>query len=239
MPLAKNVQDAFNVYDLLAHEYYSATHRTSRNFDEASSRYLMKWQQSIIGNLFVELGSGRGRANEFLGVDTSKLVHVDSSEPMLSIEPREDCIVRIISDARTTPFLSSTFDGAFAFLFDPFNEPVFYEEVYRILRKGGTFIGTLPACTWGISLRRKLGISVDSTRFITQQGKTVSAPSYLIGNVEIESRLKRAGFDDIEVSEAKLPSDVTDISPDVRVSADELGVPIFDLPLVQVFRARK
>jgi SAM-dependent methyltransferase len=228
-----------NAYDILAREYYTPFHKTSRNFDLASATFLRDWRTTLTDELIVELGAGRGRANEFLGVSPMLLIQLDSSESMLEIEPREECLIRILSDARSTPFLPSTFGTALAFLFDPFNEPMFYNEVFRILKVGGYFIGTLPSYEWGVPLRDSLGIARETTRFYTQQGELVSAASFLTTIEEIERRLREAGFVEIEIAEAMLPAEAIEVSPDIEAAAKEVSVSVFDLPLVQVFRARK
>lgn len=230
---------AINPYAVLANEYYSPEHKTSRNFDLVTKKIIAPWSSQNWSGKIVELGAGRGRATEFLGVPSQILVQADQCEEMLMIEPRESCFLQIKCDARSTPFLNNSFNHAIAFLFDPFNDRAFYREVYRLLLKGGSFIGTLPNYTWGTFLRQSLGLPLDQTRFLTKNGKVIFAPSLLSSNDELTRELTEVGFCDIEIIEGALPSDTDVVSKDVVIAAREAGLSLESIPIVQAFRAKK
>jgi SAM-dependent methyltransferase len=231
--------DAKLAYDILAPEYYSDTHVTSRNFDAATREALSVRPYLDLSSLVIEFGAGRGRAGEYLGIDPSLVIQTDISEAMLQIQPRELCLLRVICDARQTPFLDQTFSTALALLFDHYNEQAFFKELYRVLQPGGTFIGTLPSYAWGTALRRSLGIPVNETRFINLNGEVVMAPSILSSDEEIDLRLRKAGFAEVYVRDLCLPENVGSVSPDIVRAAQSAGVGVDRLPILQVVEGRK
>lgn len=226
-------------YALLAGEYYSKAHKTSRNFDLATRETIGEWriENSLVRS--VELGAGCGRVGEFLGVGPDHLVQVDISAEMLQVKPREECFIRVRCDARNTPFLDNSFDLAAAFLFDPFNDESLYHEVYRLLDSGGIFIATLPSLAWGSLLRCHLNLPIDQTRFYTSSGEVILAPSFLSSPSEIVAHLVGAGFTDIDVRDGYLPTDTEVVSPDIILAADAAGKSVDSIPIISALRAVK
>lgn len=230
--------DAVVGYDRLSQEYYSPLHRTSRNFDEASRSALSSCVQLPPDGLVLELGAGRGRVGEFLGVATRRIIQSDISNAMLSLTPREDALLRVICDARSTPFLPGSFSAIASFLYDPFNTEELYREVARLLAPGGVFVGTLPAYTWGVALRDELGISRDVTRFRVNDGGILVTQSFLSTDDQIISRCESAGLE-AQVRAATLPPGTEPLSPDIQRPADALKIDPYTLPVVQVILAGK
>ena len=76
-------------YDEIATEYYDTRHVTSRNFDNTTRVALAENPIAVPDGLVLEIGSGRGRAIEFLHVDASCIVQLDNSEAMFALEGRE------------------------------------------------------------------------------------------------------------------------------------------------------
>ena len=231
--------DAKLAYDILAPEYYANAHVTSRNFDAATHEAFSTRLYLDLNSLVIEFGAGRGRAGEYLGVDPRLVVQTDISEAMLKIEPRESCLLRLVCDARRTPFLDQTFSTALAFLFDHYNDQAFFDELYSILQPQGRFVGTLPSYTWRATLRRTLGIPVNETRFITRDGEVVMAPSVLSPDEDIVQRLSDAGFTNVAVRSSYLPENIESVSPDIARAAKSTGKSVTELPILQTIQGTK
>jgi ubiquinone/menaquinone biosynthesis C-methylase UbiE len=220
-------------YEKLASEYYSQSHVTSRNFDEATEGFLSKIALVIPPDgLILDIGSGRGRVGEYLRVDPNRVIQADSSRSMLRLTPRERSFARIQADASSLPFSDNCFSVVTAFLFDPFNTESFLEEAARVLAKDGLFVGTLPSLEWGRSLRRLRNHPLDRATFLSTSREAVACPSFLTSNQEIERRLDQAGFSKVSISEVLLPASATRVSPDISDAARCLGVLHFQLPIL-------
>jgi SAM-dependent methyltransferase len=182
----------------------------------------------------MEVGAGRGRCHEFLGLDAKRVVQLDSSRAMLEIQPREECLLRIIHDAENLPFLAGDFAAVVAFLCDPFLGLDFLAEAFRLLAPNGLFLATTPSHEWGVALRKDLGIDDMQTRFLTHAGTTVIVPSILIPIPRLSEMLEFVGFEKsrIAVRRHRLPLDAKPISPDIEQPASKLGVEPHDLDIL-------
>ena len=69
--------------------------------------------------LVLEVGCGRGRCKEFLGIDAFRIVQLDSSRQMLGIEERESCYLRVHADAASVPLFDEQFALVVGFLLIP------------------------------------------------------------------------------------------------------------------------
>jgi hypothetical protein len=86
-------------YDRIAPKYYDTGHVTSRNFDSAIRTGLVGHPFKVPPDgLVLELGAGRGRAGEFLRIPLSRIVQLDNSEVMLSLENREAALSESMLD---------------------------------------------------------------------------------------------------------------------------------------------
>jgi SAM-dependent methyltransferase len=227
-------------YDVIAAEYYQDSHRTCRNFDEASKAALTSFRTRVPSEgLVLDVGAGRGRCNEYIGVDTSRVVQLDDSRFMLKVEPRESCLLRVLHSAERLPFPDGEFNCATAFLCDAFIGLNCLTEIHRVLKRRGIFIGTLPSYEWGKPLRDQLGIEIFQTRFVTGRGETVILPSVLVPASQISEMLVVAGFqpDCIRISKHRLPATVTQVSPDVEKPANILGCSPYQLDLIYTIYA--
>jgi SAM-dependent methyltransferase len=207
----------FAAYDQIAGEYYDAFHKTCRNFDQTTIKALESVRSRIPqGGLILDIGSGKGRCVEFLGVDANQVIQLDNSRAILDLSPRE------------------------AFLCDPYLGLDFLAEAYRILRTDGLFLATTPAYEWGTALRR--GISIDSSemRFETLAGSEVRVPSILVPRDRLVEMLRRVGFiSEIQVQPHRLPKDAAPVSEDVTRAADALKCRVHELDLLYLVIARK
>jgi SAM-dependent methyltransferase len=227
-------------YDRVANEYYDDLHKTSRNFDEATKAALKTAELEIPDGLVLEPGSGRGRCGEFLGLQSSRVVHLDNSERMLSLAPREESLLRVRHDAEVLPFADAEFSCVAAFLCDPFLGLNFLTEARRVLKPGGVLIGTTPSSHWGLALRKNIDIDPMMTRFVLRTGETIQVPSALFSVDELREMLSVAGFDSsgIDISGHSLPEAVSTISPDISAPAERMGISVYALGILDLFVAR-
>lgn len=181
-------------YDGIAEEYYQPGHRTSRNFDEATTALLSRLRITVRDGSVLEVGAGRGRALEFLDVDPSRVVQLDNSEAMLQLQPRERSLLRVHADACQIPLIGQQFSAVVGFLVDPFMGLDFLAEAYRMLVVGGLLLLTVPTRVWGKPLRDQLGIDVMTTRFkVLGTEKTLILPSLLHSPERLTEMLSLSG----------------------------------------------
>lgn len=228
-------------YEPIASEYYDSRHITSRNFDATILAFCSRFDFCIPSNgLVLELGAGKGCTGKYCKIESSRIIQIDVSKTMLLINPREDCLQRIRCDALRLPFLSSKISVVTAFLYDPYNRPEMYKEVYRVLQDGGLFIGTLPHFVWGTALRRDdLGYDKNKAKFLTKDKYVIERDSFLMSDTEIEDALKRAGLTLIQMYDLYMPSDVQKVSNDILIPASERGLSEYTLPVVKLIIAKK
>jgi len=233
---------AHSPYDLIAEEYYDDFHKTSRNFDEATKGTIKDIVDLIPDEgLILDIGSGKGRVCEYLGVDSNRVIQLDSSQKMLQLEPREKCLMRVLSNAEKLPFLNADFICVTAFLCDPYLGLNFISEAYRVLKEGGVFLATNPTYRWALALREVLSLKIRLTRFKTKNGIEIKLPSIVVPDEQLIDMLKVSGFDmsKINITEYTLPKSTNIISPDIKIAADKLNLNIFDLPILTRIIARK
>jgi SAM-dependent methyltransferase len=228
-----------SAYDQVADEYYDDRHQTSRNFDETTVVALSTLMVAIPAGLVLEVGCGRGRSGEFLGVPGDRVVQLDNSAKMLSLQPREPALQRVRHEAELLPFPNEDFAAVIGFLCDPFLGLNFLSEAFRILRPGGLLIGTTPAYTWGRTLRDTLNLDSMATRFALLDGRTVEVPSAIYPEVQLRKMLRTAGFreDRTSLSTHRLPRTVRSVSPDILGPARSLAISEFDLDILCMFVA--
>jgi SAM-dependent methyltransferase len=230
-----------SAYDPLAAEYYSQAHKTSRNFDQTTvvAMAALKHMVSATG-LVLEVGAGRGRANEFLGIAPERVVHLDNSEEMLVLQPREKAMLAVLHAADVLPFPQGSFTMVVSFLCDPFLGLDFLGESCRVLSADGLLIATTPSYEWGAPLRQELGLDTATTRFMTKQG-VVHAPSALVRRDQLKAMAEVAGFNrlSINVTAHRLPIGAAPVSDDIVAPAAKVGCNVNDLDLIYCLTARK
>lgn len=228
-------------YDSIAGEYYSASHKTSRNFDEATSSSLDSEPIAVAKDgLVLDVGCGRGRCGEFLNVAPGRVVQLDSSLEMLNLTDREQSLLRVWADATELPFLGCEFAVVAAFLCDAYLGLQFLAEANRVLSPGGRLVLTTPSLEWGEPLRAKLKLDIHETRFMRVDGGVeVRVPSYLYPVEQLGEMLIRVGFaaDNIKSRRLRLPGTTEDISRDIfdpegRDSSDPYALDILYLVTV-------
>lgn len=231
-----------NSYDRVAGEYYAPHHKTSRNFDSATEAAIAALGVAVPPDgLVLEPGCGRGRSNEFLGVDPQRIVQLDNSRAMLALARRERCLLRVLHDAEDLPFPDGEFGCVAAFLSDAFLGLNFLGEVRRVLRPDGLLIGTTPSFQWGTALRDGLDIDRMTTRFRLTSGEEVHVPSAIFTAQQLGAMLESVGFrpNTIRVHSHRLPPNCEPISDDIIVPARHLGVSPLELDILYTFVAMR
>ncbi len=227
-------------YDIIASEYYEQGHKTCRNFDRATYEAFQARPFRYSDGMVLEVGAGRGRSIEFLNIDPSRIVQLDSSQAMFDLRCREPCNLRILADARDMPFISQQFKYVVGFLVDPFMGANFLREAFRMLEDGGTLLFTIPTRVWGDALRSNLEVESGTTRFkLIATAQSVYLPSLLSSEQEIESMLEIAGFKDISINAYPLADGEEIISDDIFAAANGLGVDVEDLSIINVVTANR
>jgi len=227
------------VWDILAKEYYSQRHRTSRNFDTIIHTHLPRIITELSPDgLYLDLGGGKGRLEELYEDARLNVVIGDISLAMMRtgmhacMHPRSAFCIQM--DAFRIPFRENTFDGVFSLLGDPYSLKEAFEEVLRVLKPNGFFFIALPTKLWADNLRPFLGVEMDQTIFRTQNGKSLAVPSFLYNSQDLEKVLLNVGFKHIKTGEWK-PSGLISkdqFSRDVLTSANNLSILPEELPLI-------
>jgi SAM-dependent methyltransferase len=237
-------------YDAIAQEYYDPFHKTCRNFDATAKAALQPYRaQMPQAGLVLDVGAGKGSSNDLLGICPTRIIQLDSSPKMLSLTPREDCLVRIQHGAESLPFPDASIASVNGFLCDPFFGLDFLAECHRVLEANGVLLCTTPSYEWGQPLRedikrhKEAAIDVASTRFKTLNGDLVIVPSHLFPEGQIAEMLVRAGFakDRVRITSHTLPAGVNanDISLDIARSARLKCVDPAQLPILYCIFALK
>lgn len=227
-------------YDVIASEYYDDGHKTSRNFDSATRLALQNIDLPEFDGLILEVGAGRGRAQEYLKIDSMNIIQLDNSVQMLSLEDREPSLLRVRADACELPFHNSQFGGVVGFLVDPFFGLNFLSEAIRVLKENCFLFLTMPSASWGVSCRESIGISSEETRFkILGTEEIVKLPSVLKSTNMINQMLDKTGFRNINISSHSMdPADET-VSPDIVRSAQSQDINVSELQIINIIQAVK
>lgn len=176
-------------YEDIAREYYEPDlHPTCANFGEASGYLLSKWlkQFHTEGGWICEVGPGKSLLAELTTVN--RLILIDSSQTMLCYS--QQWIIKgvhlLLGDALHLPIASESIELLVSSLGDPYNEPRFWKEVYRVLRPGGISFFTTPSYEWASAFRRESDIMWAD--FELSDGRRVSVPS-LIYSEDVQRKL--------------------------------------------------
>jgi len=208
------------------------------NFDAATRAYFDSRPPPLPNDgLALDLGTGRGRLSEYFDVEPARIIQADIALRMLTLPMRESARARVLADALALPFMPNIFAVVAAFLFDPFNVNVLFEELARVMKHGATFIGTMPHYDWGRILRSTS--QVDEAVFVLKTGDRVGLPSFLSTSAELAEKLTAVGLKIVRNDAVTLPRDVTNISPDIEKPARTNGTSVYEFPILQVVVATK
>ncbi len=237
--LAQRSEDA---YDVLASEYYvSERHPTCANFGAIHDAIIDSLRPLVSGDgTYLEVGCGTGKLDRLRSGDGTVLTDLSGSMLQLARRRTSDGIRCERMDAFSPHFRDGSVRGAFAFLGDAYNHPVFFHRVHQMLVNGGHLVFTIPSHTWATALRSKLQIPLAETIFLHRSGKSVSAPS-ITRSVEDQAvlltdvgfRLLSAETFTLEAAPKVMPSH------HVVMAAEQLEVDPMRVPLLDVFIATR
>lgn len=231
-------------YEIIADEYYDDIHLTSRNFDTSTFHYCSGEKYSLPSEgLVLELGAGKGNANKYFQIQPNRIIQTDISRSMLSIQPRENCLLALTCNALDLPFIEESFSIVIALLYDPYNKPILYDEIYRVLKRNGIFIGTMPHYIWGSTLRFLLGTKQDIAKFRKYRSSVVDhiveLNSYLMDDERLSQVILQSGLEIMKLQDLFLPENIQAVSPDIIAPARSLNLTPFTIPVVKFIMARK
>ena len=123
------------------------------NLYDENENYLNSFEQGelvpLLGGIankeILDVGAGTGRLSVSLANREAKVTALDSSPKMLQILKRKNSkITTVVGDAENLPFDDNAFDiVTAAFLIVHLKDPTrFFDEAYRVLKDGGTFVVT-------------------------------------------------------------------------------------------------
>lgn len=194
-------------YEELASEYYnSVRHPTCANFRAASALVLKKWLPGVTRQRgwTCEVGPGRSLVAEQIteiGGDPGHLILVDSSRSMLRHSEtwmsKGACLA--VGDARKLPLRSESLLLLVASVGDPYNEPLFWREVYRTLKAGAVAVFTTPSHDWASSFRPYANGRKATAEFELADGRHVYVPSLVYSEKEQSDMIRSQGLSVREV----------------------------------------
>lgn len=180
-PLPSIAQEQLHPYSSVAAEYYDAErHPTCRNFRDASRFFLSEALQVVQSrDRGLEVGAGDSLLAELEGEAFEQLTLLDNSKEMLSYSKRFQGLARlVVGNALALPLRDSSISLVVASLADPFNLPLFWSEMKRVLEKGGYGIVTLPSYEWASSFRKNtIREREGAALFKLRTGQQVHLPS--------------------------------------------------------------
>jgi SAM-dependent methyltransferase len=233
---AKTKRSCKNVWDVLAAEYYSSRHKTSRNFDAIIRFYLPKLVPKLYSKgLYLDLGGGKGKLQEIYPNLRLKVVIGDFSVPMLKANHvKFKGAFAVQMDAFNIPFAENTFDAVFSLLGDHYALKRAFYEAHRVLKPNGFFLLTLPAKIWRQSITTSVGIKENETVFILSNGVQRKVPSFLYSPSELTHVLMDAGFKLVRSDDWNSCSLVekSNFSDHVIIAARNLGISPEEVPLI-------
>jgi SAM-dependent methyltransferase len=186
---------SINAYERVAYEYYDRTlHPTCANLRDASWHGFSKMAAAFFrdDDDFCEVGSGDGMLGKMPKAGR-RIVSADPSPAMLGRN-----LGRVIqAEASDLPFADESFDGVFGSLADPYNQPAFYNEAWRVLRKGGRLLFSVPDVRWVRFNQRREGVTEPVAILRLSDGTSVSLSSHVYEIEEQIDLLRTAGFSDV------------------------------------------
>lgn len=216
-------------YQDVAFEYYDgARHPTCRDLRELSMRFLvprLRMRMPVTGSL-VEIGPGLSAlAPEASATGAlSRVILVDNSTGMLSYSRRwtSGGARSIIASADATGLASRTASLIVCSLGDPYNSPLFWREVMRILEPGGACLFTTPSFEWASRFRQDG--ERDLAEFVRADGARLSMPSYVSDGADQVRMIEAAGL--VVEERQGLGIEALDTEPAPKLLCVEPGTPI-------------
>ena len=213
-------------YEMLAREYYNPRrHPTCANFRQASILLLRKWKEYILSQrgIVCEVGPGKSLVAKLLAQNNcslSNLLLIDSSPSMLAYsEIWCNYGARLtLGNAESMDIPSGSVSIMISSLGDPYNTPVFWKEMSRILNEGSLGIFTIPSYEWSTAYRSQSGEDYASADFELVDGRHIRVPSWIYPVDEQIKLIESAGLIVEEVAQILISDlNTNQLSPKIRV----------------------
>jgi len=226
-------------YNLIADEYYDPVlHPTCANFDELSRKVLVPRIHKVPHDTaIIDVGCGRSLVAEAIYSRRANLQGVtllDSSPEMLEHSRSWERVGArlIVADATKTGLEDCSFAVLVASLGDPYNTPIFWREVHRLLKPNGICLFTTPSPEWANEFREST--ARNEAEFILSDGSVIHVPSYIPRTDDQIAMIVAAGFDVFE----SCALCVSDISGPVswKLLSKQRGC---DYPILRGFSTRR
>jgi len=186
---------------VVAEEYYiRSRHPTCDNFRAASKMIIATWLNKIPKGVSIcEVGAGRSVVAEHLieiGVPLHNLLITDQSARMLKYSAQLLQFGAFVkeADAAHLPIPVESVDYLISSLGDPYNLPVFWTEVARVLTSTGKAIFTTPAYKWARHFRANTEQTFKNAEFELIDGSRVLLPSFIYSDCEQQNMIRAAGL---------------------------------------------
>jgi ubiquinone/menaquinone biosynthesis C-methylase UbiE len=197
-----------STFDVVAAEYYDPVrHPTCANFRCASQILLSKWLSNFKEIREVcEVGAGKSVVAELLLKKQPRLdnlILVDESAAMLSYSQHfASRGARLqVTRAEHLPSDSNTIDILISCLGDPYNYPVFWKEVQRVLPATGAVFFTSPSYEWAVAYRGRCDNHLPQFAEFELTGEDrVMLPSYILPEDQQIAMMRECGLTVTETS---------------------------------------
>lgn len=194
-----------STYKVIAEEYYiPSRHPTCDNFRAASKMIIAAWLNDVPEEASIcEVGAGKSVVAECLmeiGAPLRHLLITDQSARMLKYSAQFLQFGASLKEADAThlPLAAESMDYLISSLGDPYNLPVFWAEVARVLSSIGKAIFTTPAYSWAKHFRADEQ-AFKEAEFELIDGSKVHLPSFIYSDCEQRNMIRAAGLNIIEV----------------------------------------
>jgi SAM-dependent methyltransferase len=189
-------------YEVIAPEYYDPIrHPTCANFRQASYLILSDWLSTfpIEDSLIYEVGAGKSLLLEILNEfnrEPKQTIISDLSPSMLAYSKSlaDDKTRFELVAASNLPVEAATVDLVVSSLGDPYNDKKFWEEMQRVLKKGGLVFFTTPSFNWAKAFRPDDEFNKTTAEFELQDSRHVFVPSFIFSKKQQTDLLEETGF---------------------------------------------
>lgn len=219
-------------YEDISAEYYNPVrHPTCANFADLSQQILVPRIQkhAQVGSNTLEVGAGRSVVAPVMvseGLPLANLTLLDLSPRMLEHSRKwtPHGTHFIVGDACNTGLPTAKFQLIVSSLGDPYNYPIFWQEIRRLLDQVGVCLFTIPAPEW--AARFRAGSDPATAEFLLTNGARVLVRSNIppIGK-EIEM-ITMAGLRVDEMQDLSSVDLSSPRSPKLLIEHDTAHLPI-------------
>ncbi|GEM_PF-773719 len=224
-------------YTKASPEYSDEYRMTTRNFHDLSYQYFLDAIEKHISrsNRCLEIGTGQGWLTNLLPLADIDYTGIDISASMVALGMTNN---NRVSSARYINYPDQYFDVAVASLADPYLYPAALCEIRRVLQIGGKFIFTSPSRCWSDGLRADP--NRNKTGFKMSDGSLAEVFSFTFLIEELSKLMSICGFS-VHYSQTIHGKNIVGekISPAISEAAKNLGMTVFELPILNFVVARR